>query len=105
MMLSIYYSLHEMNYTTAITIIGTVSNIVLNRLLMPSYGAVGIASATSIAAVIQSILFLIMLRKKFGLVLYYKRFGRFILTYGMQLSVHQYSFMPFIKFVLERFRR
>lgn len=47
----------------------------------------GIASATSIAAVIQTILFLIILRKKFGFVLYYQRFGRFILTYGMQLSV------------------
>ena len=87
MMLSIYYSLHEMSYTTAITIIGTVANVLLNRLLMPTYGAVGIATATSLAAVLQSILFLIILRKKFGFVVYYKRFGRFLLSYGMQLSV------------------
>lgn len=105
MMLSIYYSLHEMNYTTAITIIGTVSNIVLNRLLMPSYGAVGIASATSIAAVIQSILFLIMLRKKFGFVLYYKRFGRFLLAYGMQLSVASVLFYVLYKLCVVAIQR
>ena len=38
-----------------------------------------------------------MLRKKFGFVLYYKRFGRFLLAYGMQLSVASVLFYVLYK--------
>lgn len=83
--LSIYYSLHETKISTIITCVGTAVNVALNRLLMPSYGAWGIAVATSLAAVVQSLLFIFVLYRKFGFVLYYKRFVRFLGVYLAQL--------------------
>ena len=85
MMLSIYYSLHETRYTTAISFAGTIANILLNRLLIPYYGSVGIAIATSLAAILQSILFILVLHMKFGFVLYGKRFMAFLTNYCLQL--------------------
>lgn len=92
MILAIYYSLHETRIPTLITIVGTAVNVGLNRLLMPTYGAWGIAVATSLAAVIQAILFIIFLQLWFGFVIYYKRFIVYMLTYGLQLAVFGCAF-------------
>ena len=51
--------MHETKISTLITCLGTLTNVLLNRLLMPSYGAWGIAVATSLAAVVQAILLLL----------------------------------------------
>ncbi len=85
MMLTIFYSLHETRYTTAITIAGTTANVLLNRLLMPLYGSVGIAVATSLGAVFQTILFILVLRTRFSFRIYYAKMGRFIGYYALQL--------------------
>lgn len=85
--LTIYYSLHETKISTLITCLGTLTNVLLNRLLMPSYGALGIAVATSLAAVVQAICFVIVLRKKFNFTLYYKRFFKFLITYCVQIII------------------
>ncbi len=92
MILSIYYSLHETKISTIITCIGTGTNVILNRILMPSYGAWGIAVATSLAAVLQAVLFVIILQQKFGFVLYYKRFARFLVAYSAQLTLFSLIF-------------
>lgn len=86
-LLSIYYSLHEMRYSTVITIVGAMANVFLNRLLMPLYGSVGIAFATSLGGILQTILFIVVLRWKFGFVLYYKRFIQFFASYCLQLTL------------------
>ncbi len=85
MMLTIYYALHETRYTTAITIAGTVANVLLNRLLMPLYGAVGIAIATSLGAVLQTVLFLLVLQARFGFQIYYRKMASFIARFAIQL--------------------
>lgn len=87
MVLSIYYAFHETRYPTAIACVGTLCNIALNRLLMPTLGALGIALATSLAAMVQSALFVIVLHKKFRFKLYYKRFLSFLTIYCIQLGV------------------
>lgn len=97
MVLSIYYSLHETKLSTIITCIGTVTNVLLNRVLMPHYGAWGIAVATSLAAVLQAILFVIVLKQKFGFVLYHKRFMRFFIVYLAQLTLFGVIFLILYK--------
>ncbi len=97
MILSIYYSLHSTGIPTVITFIGTGTNVLLNRLLMPSYGAWGIAVATSLAAVLQAILFIIVLHWKFGFALYYKRFGRFLMGFAAQLTLFWIIFYTLYK--------
>ncbi len=85
MLLNIYYALHETRYTMYITIAGAVSNVLLNRLLMPIYGAFGIALATAMAAVIQTVLLVIVLNRLLGFVIYLKQFGQFLAKYVLQL--------------------
>ena len=97
MALSIYYALHETKISTLITCIGTITNVVLNRLLMPYYGAWGIAVATSIAGVVQAILFVFVLHYKFELKLYGKRFIRFATTYLIQLLFFSLIFLILYK--------
>lgn len=110
MMLTIFYSLHETRYTTAITIAGTVANVLLNRLLMPYYGALGIAIATSLGAVLQTILFIIVLRNRFGFRIYYGKMAHFIGYYGLQLLaagvaflILFYSSLALVKLVLPQY--
>lgn len=99
MMLSIYYSLHETKISTLITAIGTITNVVLNRILMPPYGAWGIATATSLAAVVQAIIFIIVLNRKFDFKIYYKTFGRFLITYTLQLTTFLFIFYILYKLI------
>lgn len=85
--LSMYYSLHETLIPTIITFIGAGINFLLNRMLVPVLGVVGIAIATSLAAALQTLLFVFILNKKFRFTLYGQNFFLFILRYGLQLLV------------------
>ena len=98
-MLTIFYSLHETRYTTAITIAGTVANVLLNRLLMPLYGAVGIAIATSLGAVLQTVLFLLVLQARFGFRIYYRKMASFIARFALQLLFAAALFLVLFKLV------
>lgn len=84
-LLNIFYALHETRYTMYIAIAGAVSNVLLNRVLMPVYGAIGIALATVLSAVIQTILLLLALNKLLRFSLYLKPFGQFMVRYIPQL--------------------
>ncbi len=84
-LLNIFYAVHETRYPMYITITGVIVNVVLNRFLMPIYGALGIALATVIAGVVQTILLLIVLQVRMGLKLYLQQFARFFLAYALQL--------------------
>ncbi len=87
MLLNIFYALHETRYTAIITVIGVMVNVILNRFLMPLYGAQGIALATVFAAVVQTLLLLIVLQQRLGLKIYMKQFTRYMLAYGIQLAI------------------
>ncbi len=84
MLLNMYYALHETRYTMYITIAGAVSNVLLNRILMPIYGPLGIALATATAGVIQSLLLMAVLDIKLGFTIYAKQFGEFLIKFAVQ---------------------
>ncbi len=85
-MISIYSSLHELRYATVITFIGVLSNIALNRLLMPLYGATGIAIATSLASALQTFLLLFTLHYFLGFYSYHKHLTSFLVRYSIMLG-------------------
>lgn len=87
MLLNIFYAVHEPRATMYITIAGTILNVILNRLLMPTYGALGIAVATALAAVAQTIFFLLTLQIKMDFIIYIARFARFALAYMIQVCI------------------
>jgi putative peptidoglycan lipid II flippase len=93
MLLSIFYALHETWYTGVITVIGVLVNVIFNRLLMGYYGAWGIATATVTAAVVQTMLLLIVLQRRLGLKVYMRPFARFFSIYLIQLGVSMVAFL------------
>jgi len=86
MLLNIFYALHRTRPTMYITIAGTVINVLLNRILMPQYGALGIAISTALAAVIQTILFILVLQITLDFVIYLRRFLTFAFIYCLQVA-------------------
>jgi putative peptidoglycan lipid II flippase len=87
LILSIYYSLHETFLPTVITFIGALSNFLLNRLFVPHVGIFGIATATSLSTLIQLLLLVLVLYKKFNFVLYLQDFFSFAVRYMVQLGI------------------
>jgi len=91
-LLNVYYSFHNTWLPTIIAIFSTVINFLLNRLLVQIFMATGIALATTISAVIQTILFLTFLHLFFKLRFYFFRFLEFFVRYMLQL-VCAFTFM------------
>lgn len=98
LLLSIYYSMHETFLSTIVSFVGASFNIIFNWLLMPYFGALGLAISTSISAAIQSILFIYVLHKKFNFVVYGKNFIAFIVRYVAQLILASSLFYVIYKF-------
>ena len=84
-LLSMYYAIHQTFLPTIISLIGAISNTILNFILIKYWGTVGLALATSISAGIQSFLFILLLHKKFNFVLYGKQFLKFLYGFILQL--------------------
>jgi putative peptidoglycan lipid II flippase len=85
-LLNMYYAHHETFLPTVISLVGAVSNTLLNFLLMHVLAATGIALATSIAGIIQTILFLWYLNRKLGMTIYLHRFYVFAYRFLVQLT-------------------
>ncbi len=90
--ISVYSSLHELRYATAITFIGVASNILFNRLLIPVYGATGIAISTSLAGALQTVLLLVTLQLFFGFYTYHKHLTAFMARYSLLLGLFSLLF-------------
>lgn len=86
-LLSIYYSLHNTILPTIITVVGTAVNTLLNFLLMPYMGALSLAIATTAGGVVETVLFLVILRYYFNFTLYVRPLLQFFLRYSLQLSI------------------
>lgn len=93
LILSLYYSLHSTFLPTVVTVVGTLSNYFLNKLLIVQFGVTGLAIATSISAVIQTILFLIILHYAFNFTLYLSRFLNFMIKFIAQLFLISVLFL------------
>ena len=83
--LNIYYSLHSVWIPFWISVMVTFINIGANIMLIGPFGAMGLALATSLSVIVQSILLMILLRYYFGLRLYIQVFMQFFMRYCMQL--------------------
>jgi len=91
-LLNIYYAFHNTWIPTVISLFATIINFILNRLLVQALMATGIALATTISAIVQTILFITVLWLAFGLPFYGIKFFEFFYRYVLQLTV-AFSFM------------
>lgn len=86
-LLNMYYSRNVMWLPAVIALCGIIINIVFNFILVGSLHATGLALGTSIAALAQTVLLIILLRVRFGFVFYADHFFKFALRYCGQLTV------------------
>jgi putative peptidoglycan lipid II flippase len=86
-LLNVYYALHSAWIPGWVAVITTIVNYIANYVLIGSYGATGLAIATSISVIMQSILLLGILQVTFNVHLYWKRFSEFLMRYVIQLTI------------------
>lgn len=84
---NIYYALHVTWIPSVIALCGSVVNIGLNFLLMRTFGAQGLALTLVIAAIVQSVLLILVLHSSFNFKIYARAFIQFLKNYCMQLVV------------------
>jgi len=86
-LLAMYYALHVTWIPSLIDATASVINIVLDYLFLEKLQSFGLALATSISSIVRSLLFVIILAKKYAFRLYIKEFVLFTLRYSLQLLV------------------
>jgi len=84
-LLNVYYSFHDTRIPTVTSIVSAVFNFGANLLLMQYFRSVGIALATTFAGILQTILLLYYLQKKYNFNLHFDYFVQFAWRYIMQL--------------------
>lgn len=92
-LLNIFYSIHAAWVTALVSLLATVLNILLNELLIGRFGTVGLAAATTIAGIFQSVLFIIILHTKYNFRLYWGTFLTFACKYIVQLALFSTIFI------------
>ena len=91
--LNIFYALHETFIPMIVSLIGTAVNISFNFLFIATLKGVGLALATTISGILQTILLLYFLRKQYGFHGYMQQFWLFCLRYGLQLFITGVAFL------------
>jgi putative peptidoglycan lipid II flippase len=86
-LLNIFYAKHAAWVPACIALCATVINIILNMLFIDQFQATGLAIATTASSIVQTILFLIVLYKKYTFRIYIMPFLHFALRYTAQLTV------------------
>ncbi len=92
-LLNVYYALHHTLIPGLIAVFSMICNTVLNWVLIDSLHANGLALATTVAGVIQTLLLFFVLRSYFQLSLYVMQFLKFA---GKALAQHVVIGLPFI---------
>lgn len=85
--LNVFYALHSTFIPMIVSLIGTAVNISFNFLFIGTLKGVGLALATTISGVLQTLLLLYFLRKKFGFHAYLPQFFLFVARYAIQLGI------------------
>jgi len=86
-LLNMYYALHNTRIPAIISFVATGLNVVMNAILIGRFQAMGLALATTISAMVQTILFVVLLNKKFKFKFYVWNFIGFVGRYVFQLMV------------------
>jgi putative peptidoglycan lipid II flippase len=91
-LLNIFYAMHAAWIPACIAFSATVINVILNILFINQFQALGLAVATTISGIVQTVLFLIVLYKKYTFRIYLMPFLNFALRYVAQLTVFGAAF-------------
>ncbi|HLC07367.1 MAG TPA: murein biosynthesis integral membrane protein MurJ [Candidatus Babeliales bacterium] len=91
-LLNIFYAMHAAWIPALIALGATAINIILNMLFIERFQTVGLALATTISGIVQTIFFLIILRKKYNFRIYLSPFLWFVTTYLAQLTCYSFFF-------------
>ena len=86
-LLNIYYVLHDTFTPMAISIVATLLNLFLNRMLVFWLKAPGLAVATSISGLLQMILFIYFLHSMYQFDFHVKQAVRFLVRFMLQTAV------------------
>lgn len=86
-LLNLYYALHNTFVPAVVSIIATVVNITLNWLLIDSLQAPGLALATVVSSLVQTVLYLGYLYTYKNFTFYFKDFAHFVMRYMIQLTI------------------
>lgn len=86
-LLNLYYALHNTRVPAFVSIIATLTNITLNWFFIDQLQAPGLALATVIAALVQTLLYTTYLYLYADFTFYFKEFARFVVCYLMQLMI------------------
>lgn len=84
-LVNVFYARNNTITPTIALAISSIVNIVLNIVGMIYFGAFGIAASTAISGVILTILYFILLNKKYDYKFYYARYFSFLSRYLLQL--------------------
>ena len=84
---NVYYSLHNTWIPGIIAVLSVGLNAYLDWVFIDSFGAAGLAAATSIATIVQTICLFVLLQYYFGLALYCGHFIRFVYQSVIQVVV------------------
>src|SRR4029078_2574938 len=76
-LLNIFYAMHAAWITALVALSATAINIVLNMLFIEQLQTIGLALATTISAIAQTVFFLVILRKKYNFRIYVTSFVSF----------------------------
>lgn len=90
--LNIFYAMHAAWIPAIISLSATIVNIVLNMLFIAKLQATGLALATTISGILQTVLFITVLHKKYNFRIYALPFLSFVARYLGQLTSCSFLF-------------
>lgn len=86
-LLNIYYAMHDTKVPMYTSGISAAFNLSANLILMQNFGTVGIAFATTLSGILQTIMLLWYLQKKYDFTIYMRFFVQFVWRYLVQLAL------------------
>jgi len=92
-LLNIFYAMHAAWIPALIALTATIINIILNILFIKQFQTIGLALATSISGIAQTILFITILYKKYNFRIYFAPFVSLSIKYAIQLILFSGAFL------------
>lgn len=84
---TLFFALHNTKIPTVVTSLGTVINIIANYILVGTYGAPGLAYATSLGGLFQTLLFMYLLGTYTPYRIHYKGLWHFMYRYIIMIFI------------------
>ena len=91
-LLNLFYALHIASIPALVSGVATIANVGMNALLVTRWQAPGLAFATALSGILQTLLYLYFLRSHYGFILYWQNASKFFVCYLSQLTVFLLAF-------------